>query len=115
MTEPPLSEATLTAAQRRWFEHLKQQQHSGLSMAAYARQEGLAISTLYAMRRRLSALTLSGDSVQPPLFQAVALIQAPASDPLTLSFDLPGGLRCRVGADVPTGAALLQALVRQAS
>jgi len=117
MTESPLSETTLTVTQRRWLEHIKQQQRSGLSMAAYARQQHLAISTFYAMRRRLSALTSSGASAQRSLFQSVALIQAqpPVSDPLTLSFDLPGDLRCQVSADVATGAALLHALARQAS
>ncbi|WP_426992616.1 IS66 family insertion sequence element accessory protein TnpA [Methylomonas sp. CM2] len=116
MTESPLSEATLTIAQRRWLEHFKQQ-HSGLSMAAYARQQGLAISTFYAMSQRLSAWAASGAWPQRPLFQAVALVEAKplASGPLTLAFDLPGDLRCQVGADVATGAALLQALARQAS
>lgn len=86
-------------------------------MAAYARQQGLAISTLYAMKQRLSALVLSSASAQRPLFQAVTLIQAcsPLSGTLTLSFDLPGNLRCQVGADVATGAALLRALAQQAS
>lgn len=117
MTESPLSEATLTVAQRRWLEHIKQQQHSGLSVAAYARQQGLAISTFYTMKQRLSALASSGASAQGPLFQAVALIQAqpPVSGPLTLSFDLPGDLRCQISADVATGAALLHALAQQAS
>lgn len=116
MTTSPLSEATLTVAQRRWLEHFQQQQRSGLSMAAYARQQGLAISTFYAMKQRLSALAASGASVQRPLFQAVALIEAhpPASDSLTLLFDLPGNLRCQVGADVATGVALLWALARHA-
>jgi hypothetical protein len=117
MTDSPLSEAPLTLAQQRWLEHIKQQQRSGLSMAAYARQQGLAISTFYAMRQRLSALAASGASSQGPLFQAVTLIQArsPTSGALTLSFDLPGNLRCQVGADVATGAALLSALAQQAS
>lgn len=117
MTKSPLSEDTLTVAQRRWLEHIKQQQCSGLSMAAYARQQGLAISTFYAMRRRLSAMASSSASVQRPLFQAVALIEAqPAvSSTLTLSFDLPGDLRCQVSADIATGAALLQALAQHSS
>jgi uncharacterized protein (DUF2267 family) len=118
MTESPLSEATLTVAQQRWLDHIKQQQRSGLSMAAYARQQGLAISTFYAMKQRLSALAASGASAQRPLlFQAVALIEAqpPASGSLTLAFDLPGDLRCQVSADIATGAALLQALAQQAS
>jgi len=117
MTKSPLSEDTLTIAQQRWLEHIKQQQRSSLSMAAYARQQGLAISTFYAMKQRLSALASSSASAQRPLFQAVTLIQArsPASGTLTLSFDLPGNLRCQVGADVATGAALLQALAQLAS
>ncbi len=55
----------------------------------YARQQGLAISTFYAMKLRLSVLASSGASPQRPLFQAVALIeeQSPASGSLTLSFD----------------------------
>jgi hypothetical protein len=116
MTNSPLPEATLTVAQRRWLEHIQQQQRSGLSMAAYARQQGLAISTFYAMRLRLSALAASGALAQRPLFQAVALIEAqpPASGTLTLAFDLPGNLRCQVDADVATGAALLQSLAQLA-
>ncbi|WP_157205611.1 IS66 family insertion sequence element accessory protein TnpA [Methylomonas koyamae] len=43
MTKPMVSEDQLTAAQRRWLDHIRQQQHSGLSMAAYARQQGLAM------------------------------------------------------------------------
>lgn len=117
MTEFPLSKDTLTVAQQRWLEHIQQQQRSSLSMAAYARQQGLAISTFYAMKQRLSALASSGASAQRPLFQTVALIEArsPASGSLTLAFDLPGDLRCQVSADVATGAALLLALTQQAS
>lgn len=86
-------------------------------MAAYARQQGLAVSTFYAMKQRLFALTASGASAQLPLFQAVTLIEAPlpASGTLTLSFDLPSNLRCRVGADVATSATLLHALAQHAS
>lgn len=86
-------------------------------MAAYARQQGLAISTFYAMKQRLSGLVSSGASAPRPLFQAVTLIEAHphASGSLTLAFDLPGGLRCQVGADVATGAALLRALARHGS
>ena len=114
MTKSPLSETTLTVAQQRWLEHIKQQRHSGLSMAAYARQQGLAISTFYTMRQRLSALASSGASAPESLFQAVTLSQArpPVSGSLTLSFDLPDNLRCQVSVDIATGAALLHALAQ---
>ena len=114
MTELPQSEATLTVAQRRWLEHIKRQRRSGLSMATYARQQGLAISTFYAMRKRLSTLAIPETKAPRPLFQAVTLIQAqtPESSMLTLSFDLPGELCCSVQADVATGAALLQRLAQ---
>lgn len=114
MTELPESEATLTVAQRRWLAHIKRQRLSGLSVATYARQQGLAISTFYAMRQRLSALTLPETKASKPSFQAVTLIQAqtPEASMLTLSFELPGKLRCSVQADAATGAALLQALAQ---
>lgn len=117
MSERPNSEATLTVAQRRWLEHIKQQQRSGLSMAAYARQHGLAIGSFYAMRQRLSALASSETSAPGPLFQAVSLmsVQRPEADLLTLAFEWPNGLRCSVRANVATGAALLQQLVQTSS
>lgn len=117
MTELTLSEDQLTAAQRRWLEHVRRQQQSGLCVAAYARQQGLAIGTFYTMRQRLRPLTSAEALAQRPLFQAVTLIQDPQSKPgsLTLTFDLPGELRCSVLADVATSAALLQALTRQRS
>ncbi|MGZ5030566.1 MAG: IS66 family insertion sequence element accessory protein TnpA [Methylobacter sp.] len=39
------SDSRLTEAQHRWLRHLREQAVSGLSMAAYAHQQGLAIST----------------------------------------------------------------------
>ena len=117
MTASTLSAEQLTSAQHHWLEHLRRQQHSGLSMAAYARQQGLAISTLYTMQRRLRSLMSAEALPQRDLFQAVTLIQDPPSTRglLMLSFDLPGELHCSVHADVATGAALLQALARQPS
>jgi len=86
-------------------------------MAAYARQQGLAISTLYTMRRRLRSL-MPVEALPPrDLFQTVTLIQdqPPTCGSLTLSFDLPGALHCSVHADVATSAALLQTLARPLS
>lgn len=116
MKQSMVSEDTLTATQRRWLRRIRLQQQSGLSVAAYARQQGLAISTFYTMRQRLLPLALTGEE-QRPLFQAVTLIQDQPTFPgsLTLAFDLPGELRCSVRADVAASAALLQALARQPS
>ena len=117
MTESMVSEDKLTAVQRRWFEHIRQQRQSGLSVAAYARQQGLAIGTFYSMRRRLLSLMSAEASAQRPLFQAVTLLQdqQPRPGSLTLAFDLPGGLRGSIQADVVVSAALFQALGRQPS
>lgn len=117
MTESMVLEDKLTTVQRRWLEHIRQQRQSGLSVAAYARQQDFAIGTFYTMRRRLLPLMSAEASAQRPLFQAVTLLQdqQPIPDSLTLTFDLPGGLRCAIQADVTTGAALLQALVRRPS
>ncbi|MGZ3607232.1 MAG: IS66 family insertion sequence element accessory protein TnpA [Syntrophales bacterium] len=52
------SDSRLTEAQHRWLRHLREQAVSGLSMAAYARQQGLSISTFYAMRQRLCGLVV---------------------------------------------------------
>ena len=116
MTDQGLSEDKLTVSQRRWLEHIRQQQRSGLSVAGYVQQQGLAISTFYAMRQRLSIFISGETSVQHALFQAVTVEDEQPSLPgsgLTLAFDLPGKLRCEVRGDVATVAALLQLLSRQ--
>ena len=41
-TELQSKAPTLTTTQQYWFEHLQKQQASGLSMAAYAKSQGIA-------------------------------------------------------------------------
>ena len=43
----------LTAQQRRWLNHFQQCQKSGLSMAAYARSQGIQEKAFYYWRSRL--------------------------------------------------------------
>lgn len=111
MTEQ-VSSKRLTVAQQRWNAHMQQQAVSGLSIAAYARSNGLAISTFYAMRRRLLGLTAIPASSQSPLFQAMTVLPGqPANEgPLTLTFEMQGDVHCSVQTDIATGAALLRAL-----
>ncbi len=104
------SEDKLSDTQRVWLGHIKRQQESGQSIAAYVRQQGLASSTFYAMRQRLSGLTTSEAAPPSSLFQAVSI--AP-SEPLRLSLTLPDGLQCDILTDVTAAAALLRALARK--
>lgn len=119
MSAAQIPEPTLTASQHHWLTHLHQQHASGLSMAAYAREHGLALTTFYNMGQKLRKLSAARSAVQMPLFQAVTIRPEPSPVPrcsLTLTFELPGRMTCEVRQlDVATCAALLRQLVEEAA
>ena len=118
MPEAQIPKPTLTTSQRHWLTHLQQQQSSGLSMAAYAREHGLALTTFYNRGQKLRKLSAVHSAVQMPLFQAVTILPEPSPVPrsgLTLAFALPGRMACEVRQlDVATCAALLRHLAEEA-
>ena len=118
MPEAQIPQPTLTASQRQWLAHLQQQRASGLSMAAYARKHGLALTSFYNMSQKLRKLSAACSAVQMPLFQAVTILPEPSSvsrSGLTLAFELPGRMVCEVRQlDVATCAALLRHLAEEA-
>ena len=58
-----------TEAKERWAQHLESWKHSGLTLAAYARNAGVSEVTLGTWKRRLL----------PPPPEPVSFVEAPAS------------------------------------
>jgi len=107
---------TLTATQQYWLEHLQNQQSSGLSMAAYAKSQGIAAHNFYYWAQQLRKQQQANALTATPLFQAVALVssQSPRqSNELGMVFRLPNRIECELRhADEQTVLAVMQSLAR---
>jgi len=112
----PAKALALTTTQQYWLEHLQKQQASGLSMAAYAKSQGMAIHSFYYWAQRLREWQQTYDAVAAPLFQPVALVspQPPLeSTGLSVVFRLPNRIECELRhADVRTCLEVVQSLAR---
>lgn len=105
----------LTAQQRRWLNHFQQCQDSGLSMAAYARSQGLQIKSFYYWRKRL--LGQQPEQINKgPEFHPV---QITASDVpvrperISILLRLPNGVECELQhVQIRTGLEVLDKLAR---
>jgi hypothetical protein len=105
----------LTAQQRRWFNHFQQCQNSGLSMAAYARSQGLQIKSFYYWRKRLL-----GQQAEPivkrPEFHPVQITPpdvAGRPERMSLLLRLPNGVECELQhVEIRTGFEVLDKLAR---
>jgi hypothetical protein len=105
----------LTAQQRRWFNHFQQCQNSGLSMAAYARSQGLQIKTFYYWRKRLF-----GQQAEPivkrPEFHPVQITPpdvAGRPERMSILLRLPNGVECELQhVEIHTGFEVLDKLAR---
>lgn len=86
----------IPAVHRKWREVFDQFQASGLSMAAFCRQHGIAKSSFFAWRRRL------GPGHAAPVFvEAKMSGEVPAARPAggAIEIRLRGGRRVRVSRD----------------
>ncbi len=95
---------TLTGKQRYWQEHLDAAQAFDGTLVAYARAEGLDVKTLYSyrtlFRRRERRLAAPSSFVQA------------ASARLSVSIQLPNGIRIALSAQGAELGALLQSLAQ---
>lgn len=93
-----------------WRTHLKRQQLQGISVAAYARQNGLDKTQLYYWRNRVA-----GQSVEPALMKEASglipiVLAAPPSHTISISFDSEGSITISGASQAQLGR-LLAALV----
>ena len=66
-----------TDAQRFWHGHLQKQQSSGLSMAVYAREQGLSKNTLHYWSQQLRIPAQGDHDASDPLFQPIKIAPQP--------------------------------------
>ncbi|MEQ1559540.1 MAG: hypothetical protein ABL933_11465 [Methyloglobulus sp.] len=103
-----------------WLGHYHRWQQSGLSLAGYARSQGLVVNTFYGWHRRLKQRGLAKTEPAPTVFHRVAIKppDVPISnktdeDITSLRFRLPNGIDCEVaGIKVANYAGLLETLAR---
>jgi hypothetical protein len=84
-----------------WRDRIRRQQASGLTIAQFCAQEGIARSKFHAWKRRLQ---LMGSPDQRPALPAssaflpvtVRLLERAAEQPLPIEADLPNGIRLRI-------------------
>jgi hypothetical protein len=105
----------LTAQQRRWFNHFQQCQNSGLSMAAYARSQGLQIKSFYYWRKRL--LGQQAEQIaKGPEFHPVQITSPDVPDRperMSILLRLPNGVECELQhVEIRTGLEVLDKLAR---
>ena len=82
-----------SAAGQRWREIVERQQSSGLTVAAFCRDNRVATSSFFAWKRKL----FGGDNVRPAAFAEAAVVGTPAAPRASIEVRLRGGLRVRVG------------------
>jgi len=107
---------TPTATQQYWLEHIQSQQLSGLSMAAYAKSQGIAVHNFYYWAQQLRERQQSNELTPAPLFQPVTLVSTqsrPQSNQLTVVFRFPNRIECELlHADLQTCVEVIQSLAR---
>ncbi len=88
----------LALAQRTWLEHIQQCEAEGLTYKAYCKREGLKVGGLYAARKKLRDVELTGSapasSEPPPRFAAVRL--AHRDEIGTVEVLCPNGVQMRI-------------------
>jgi hypothetical protein len=92
-------ENDLAAQQQRWLDHFQQCQKSGLSMAAYARSQGIQEKTFYYWRSRLLGRQAEQTPVKGIAFHQVQL--TPPDVPgrperVSIQLRLPNGVECEL-------------------
>ena len=92
-------ENDLAAQQQRWLEHFQQCQKSGLSMAAYARSQGIQEKTFYYWRSRLLGRQAEQTPVKGIAFHQVQLTPPDVPDRqerVSIQLRLPNGVECEL-------------------
>jgi hypothetical protein len=106
----------LTAQKRRWLNHFQQCQNSGMSMAAYARSQGIQEKTFYYWRSRLLGQQAEQKTVKGPEFHPVKITPSDVPDRperVSILLRLPNGVECELQhVEVRTGLEILDKLVQ---
>jgi hypothetical protein len=92
-------ENDLAAQQQRWLDHFQQCQKSGLSMAAYARSQGIQEKTFYYWRSRLLGRQAEQTPVKGIAFHQVQLTPPDVPDRperVSIQLRLPNGVVCEL-------------------
>ena len=105
----------LTAQQRHWFNHFQLCQNSGLSMAAYARSQGLQIKSFYYWRKRLLGQQAE-QIIKRPEFHPVQITSPDVpirQERISILLRLPNGVECELqSVEIRTGLEVLDKLAR---
>jgi len=101
-------DSELTERQGYWLSHIRRIRELRLSMAAYARDQGISVAALYYWKKRLKALGVLPDEVAVAGFAAVRIQPAPG-DCACCRIHFPNGVTVEVG-ETLAGAGLSQLL-----
>ncbi len=110
----------LSGREKYWHGHYSRWQQSGLSLAGYARSQGLVVNTFYGWHDRLKKRGLVKLEQATPVFHRVTikptepLIAGSTDDGITsFRFRLPNGIDCEVAGIKPSNyTAFLETLAR---
>lgn len=97
---------TYTQQEQYWHGHYCRWQQSGLTMAGYARSQGLVVNSFYGWHSILKQRGLAKQEPAPAVFHRVAIKPTEqAADrnegDTTLRFRLPNGIDCELAAIKP--------------
>jgi hypothetical protein len=89
----------LAAQRQHWLDHFQQCQNSGMSMAAYARSQGIQEKTFYYWRSRLLGQHAEPKTVKEPEFHPVMITPPDVPDRperVSILLRLPNGVECEL-------------------
>jgi DNA-binding CsgD family transcriptional regulator len=101
----PRNRKPLTDTQRRWLDHIKAAEASGLTQKAYAQREGLSLSSLSYHKTRLRQRGYLPQA-QAHFVAAQVINHTGALVSSTLRVHLPNGLMVEASAGVPAETVL---------
>lgn len=109
---------SLAGREQFWHSHYCRWQQSGLSLAGYARSQGLVVNTFYGWHDRLKKRGLAKPEPAPTVFHRVTVKPTEPSIntedvDITLRLHLPNGIDCEVGGiNLGNCSNLLESLAR---
>jgi hypothetical protein len=109
-------ESSLNKFEQFWLGHVRDYQRSGLSMAEYARSQGLVVNTFYGWHARLKKRRIIEPESAAAMFHRVKIEPEEVNQPagaLALRFRLPNGIDCELGGINPASlTGFVQTLAR---
>lgn len=96
-----IASKSLSKQEQYWHSHYNRWQQSGMSLAGYARSQGLVVNTFYGWHDRLKKRGLAKPEPAATVFHRVTVkkTESPSmigNEVVSLRFRLPNGIDCEV-------------------